>query len=59
MIFVFTILILLEWYMNWRNRGYLSSTALAKYPLASDRWKTLAEQLGRFKKEEFEQPKRR
>lgn len=47
-----------EWYMNWRNRGYLSGPALDKNPLVTERWKALAEQLGRFRKEEFEQPKK-
>ncbi|KAH8117622.1 ribosomal protein L15 [Phellopilus nigrolimitatus] len=48
----------IEWYMNWRNRGYLSSTALAKNPLAHERWKGLNEQLSKFKTEQFEQLKR-
>ncbi|KAL5533390.1 MRPL10 [Sanghuangporus sanghuang] len=48
----------IQWYMNWRNRGYLSSTALSKNPLANDRWKAVAEQLSRFKTEEFEKPRR-
>ena len=45
--------------MNWRNRGYLSGPALAKNPLVTERLKELATQLGRYKTEEFEQPKRR
>lgn len=45
------------WYMNWRNRGYLSSIALQKNPLASERWKAVADQLKKYKTEKFEEPK--
>ncbi|EJD06110.1 ribosomal protein L15 [Fomitiporia mediterranea MF3/22] len=48
----------IQWYMNWRNRGYLSSPALAKNPLVNSRWKAVAEQLSRYKTEEFEKPRR-
>ena len=30
--------------MNWKNRGYLSSVALQKNPLATERWKEIAQQ---------------
>ena len=45
--------------MNWKNRGYLSSVALQKNPLATERWKEIAQQLGRYKTEEFEKPRKK
>ena len=36
---------LADWYTNWKNRGYLSQPALARNPLAEERWKALAVQL--------------
>ncbi|KAI5119105.1 hypothetical protein M0805_004875 [Coniferiporia weirii] len=47
----------IEWYMNWRNRGYLSSTALTKNPLSQERWKNISTELRKFKSEVFEKPR--
>jgi hypothetical protein len=43
----------LEWYTNWRNRGYLAPRSIAKMPIVQERWRQLSEQLTRFKSEEF------
>ena len=41
------------WYTNWRNRGYLSAKAVKKMPSAitEERWKDLSAQLLQYKKE--------
>ena len=43
----------LEWYTNWRKRGYLAPQSIAKMPIVQERWRQLSEQLTRFKREEF------
>ena len=43
----------LEWYTNWKNRGYLAPESIAKMPIIQERWRQLSEQLTRFKSEEF------
>jgi len=45
------------WYTQWKNRGYLSPTAVTKMPLVEERWKTLSEQLQRHKEQGFAKPK--
>ena len=45
------------WYTSWRNRGYLSPTALSKMPVVEERWKTLSKQLLSFKTQEYEKAK--
>ncbi|OCH95264.1 ribosomal protein L15 [Obba rivulosa] len=45
------------WYTNWHNRGYLSPTALRKMPIVEERWKTISEQLVKYKTQTFEQKK--
>jgi large subunit ribosomal protein L15 len=42
-----------EWYTNWKNRGYLAPESIAKMPIVKERWRGLSEQLTRFKTEEF------
>lgn len=44
---------IVEWYTNWRNRGYLAPESIAKMPIVKERWRELSEQLTRFKSEEF------
>ena len=39
----------IEWYTNWRNRGYLSPNALQNNRVVNERWKTLSEQLRKYK----------
>jgi len=44
------------WYGRHRNRGYISPSTLASLgdlPFVEERWKTLATQLGVWKKQEF------
>ncbi|KZT69059.1 ribosomal protein L15 [Daedalea quercina L-15889] len=41
------------WYTSWKNRGYLSPTAIKTMPGVDDRWKVLSEQLTKYKKQEF------
>ncbi|KAI9067054.1 ribosomal protein L15 [Trametes sanguinea] len=47
------------WYTSWRNRGYLSPTALDKMPptLVHERWRELSKQLLTFKSQEYEKAK--
>jgi large subunit ribosomal protein L15 len=45
--------ILLEWYANWKNRGYLAPESIGKMPVVQERWRQLSEQLTRFRSEEF------
>ncbi|KAI0747706.1 ribosomal protein L15 [Daedaleopsis nitida] len=45
------------WYTSWRNRGYLSPTALSKMPAVEDRWKRLSQQLLAFKTQEYDKAK--
>ena len=45
--------ILLEWYANWKNRGYLAPESIAKMPVVQERWRQLSGQLTRFRGEEF------
>ncbi|KAI0371749.1 ribosomal protein L15 [Pilatotrama ljubarskyi] len=45
------------WYTSWKNRGYLSPTALSKMPLVEDRWRELSRQLLSFKTQEYEKAK--
>ncbi|THH10001.1 hypothetical protein EW145_g1620 [Phellinidium pouzarii] len=47
----------IHWYMNWRNRGYLSSSALVRNPLVQERWKSIAGELMKYKSEQFEKPR--
>jgi len=45
-----------EWYNRWRNRGYLNTTTLSslnKMPFVEDRWHLLAQQLGKYRKQNF------
>ena len=42
-----------EWYTNWKNRGYLAPDSIAKMPIVQERWRQLSEQLTRFRDEEF------
>ena len=46
-------ILFLEWYTNWRNRGYLAPESIAKMPIVEERWRQLSEQLTRFRSEEF------
>ncbi|KAH9028588.1 ribosomal protein L15 [Lactarius pseudohatsudake] len=43
----------IEWYTNWKNRGYLAPESIAKMPIVQERWRELSGQLTRFKTEEF------
>jgi len=43
----------LEWYTDWRKRGYLAPESITKMPVVQERWRQLSEQLTRFKSEEF------
>lgn len=45
------------WYTSWRNRGYLSTTALSKMPVVEERWKELSKQLTTFKAQEYDKAK--
>ena len=46
-------ILFLEWYTNWKNRGYLAPESIAKMPIVQERWRQLSEQLTRFRSEEF------
>ncbi|KAI0265277.1 ribosomal protein L15 [Gloeopeniophorella convolvens] len=43
----------IQWYTEWKNRGYLAPESIAKMPVVQERWRQLSEQLSRFKTEEF------
>ncbi|KAI9507255.1 ribosomal protein L15 [Russula earlei] len=43
----------IEWYTNWKKRGYLAPESIARMPIVQERWRQLSEQLTRYKKEEF------
>ncbi|KAI0736905.1 ribosomal protein L15 [Fomitopsis betulina] len=45
------------WYTSWKNRGYLSPTAVKTLPTVPDRWKLLSEQLTKFKEQKIVQQK--
>ncbi|KAI0928210.1 hypothetical protein AcW1_005525 [Taiwanofungus camphoratus] len=45
------------WYTQWKNRGYLSPTAVKTMPVVEDRWKVLSEQLRAYKTQEFAKAK--
>ncbi|THV08069.1 ribosomal protein L15 [Dendrothele bispora CBS 962.96] len=50
------------WYNNRRNRGYLSPEllhSLGELPFVEDRWKVLAAQLSKWRKQEFDRPKKK
>jgi len=44
----------IEWYTDWKNRGYLSEKAITKMPMVTARWKALSKQLQAFRGEEFD-----
>ncbi|KAH9951973.1 ribosomal protein L15, partial [Amylocystis lapponica] len=46
------------WYTHWRNRGYLSPTAVNTMPVVEERWKELSKQLRSFKTQEFEKQRK-
>ncbi|TFK55035.1 ribosomal protein L15 [Heliocybe sulcata] len=48
----------IEWYTNWKNRGYLSENAIANMPLVTERWKALSGQLQAFRGQEFDKPRK-
>lgn len=53
--FIFIVPVLV-WYGRHRNRGYMSPSTLAalgNLPFVEERWKSLATQLGVWKKQEF------
>ena len=54
-----TLIFVSVWYTSWKNRGYLSPTALSKMPAAivHDRWKALSQQLLVFKTQEYDKAK--
>jgi len=45
------------WYTQWKNRGYLSPTAIQAMPVVEDRWKELSKQLLAYKTQEFDKQK--
>ncbi|EJF62438.1 ribosomal protein L15 [Dichomitus squalens] len=45
------------WYTSWRNRGYLSPTALNKMPVVEERWRSLSKQLLAFKSQDYDKAK--
>ncbi|GBE82532.1 ribosomal protein L18e/L15P [Sparassis latifolia] len=45
------------WYTQWRNRGYLSPTAVETMPMVQERWKELSKQLRAYKTQEFDKQK--
>lgn len=52
----------LVWYGNHRNRGYISPDTLEKIgtlPFVEDRWKQLAKELGAWREQSFEVPKKK
>ncbi|KAI0320515.1 ribosomal protein L15 [Amylostereum chailletii] len=44
----------IEWYTNWKNRGYLAPESITKMPVIQERWRELSKQLTAFKKQEFD-----
>lgn len=51
------LILAIVWYTSWRNRGYLSPTALDKMPAVEERWKSLSKQLLAFKTQEYDKAK--
>ncbi|KZT11451.1 ribosomal protein L15 [Laetiporus sulphureus 93-53] len=47
----------IEWYTQWKNRGYLSPTAIKTMPVVEERWKVLSEQLTKYTTQEFARAK--
>ncbi|KAF5373105.1 hypothetical protein D9758_001731 [Tetrapyrgos nigripes] len=50
------------WYNNYRNRGYLSPEllrSLGDLPFVEDRWRSLAGQLSKWRKQDFDRPKKK
>ncbi|EED84154.1 predicted protein [Postia placenta Mad-698-R] len=45
------------WYTQWKNRGYLSSTAVKTMPVVEERWKVLSQQFRRHKVQGFAKPR--
>lgn len=47
--------LLIVWYTNWENRGYLSRTAIKTMPreIMEDRWKDLSQQLNSYRNQEY------
>jgi len=47
----------IEWYTDWKNRGYLSSEAVKKMPAVEERIKELSRELRLYKTQHFEKTK--
>jgi len=49
----------IEWYTEWKHRGYLAPEAIAKMPAVEDRIKELSRELRSYKSQSFDKTKRR